>query len=180
MWQDIEGYEGRYQVSDTGQVKSLLRGDRILKPFKTNAGYLYVNLYKNGVVNKFRVHRLVARTFIPNPKNLPEVNHIDEVKTNNKVTNLEWCTRKYNMNFGTVRQRSAIHRRRGILKVSKNKLMVFYPSIISAGRAGFNIGLVSDCANHKRGRKTAYGCHWFYSNDIMGIDNYLRSESNVR
>lgn len=104
MWKDIENYEGLYQVNELGEVKSK-RG--ILKPKPTKWGYLQVGLYKNGVCKNFSVHRLVAKAFIPNPDNLLEVNHKDENKLNNTVENLEWCTRKYNINYGSHNERMA-------------------------------------------------------------------------
>lgn len=108
-WKDIENYEGLYQISNLGRVKSLNYNhtgkERLLKPGNNRCGYLYVNLWKNGKVKKMTVHRLVAQAFLENPTNLPEVNHIDENKENNKVENLEWCDRKYNMNHGTRNER---------------------------------------------------------------------------
>lgn len=113
IWRDIEGYEGLYQVSNLGRVKSLDRIDRlgrrkpgvILSYILHNYGYLLVNLYKEGKRKLFLVHRLVAHTFIPNPEGLPEINHKDEDKTNNLVDNLEYCDRKYNINYGTHTER---------------------------------------------------------------------------
>lgn len=108
-WRPIEGYEGLYEVSNTGQVRSLDRYDerncfregRILKLYTRKGGYLFVQLHLNGKGKNYLVHRLVAIAFIPNPDNLPEVNHLDEDKTNNRVENLEFCDRKYNINYGT-------------------------------------------------------------------------------
>ena len=116
-WRDIAGYEGIYQISNLGRVKSLGRtywhGNRIyrqkeklLKLGCDSSGYNSVMLYNHEHQSKrIMVHLLVARTFIPNPENLPEVNHKDENKHNNIISNLEWCTRKYNVNYGTVRER---------------------------------------------------------------------------
>ena len=101
IWKDIEGYEGLYQVSSWGRVKSTYRGGRVLKGRKTKTGYLRINLCKNRNVKEYLVHRLVAQAFIPNPQNKPQVNHIDEDKENNHVNNLEWCTAKENVNHGT-------------------------------------------------------------------------------
>ena len=112
VWKDIEGYEGLYQVSNYGRIKSLSRIDarghkrkeKILKLIHDKDGYLLVNLYKNNKVKIHSVHRVVAQAFIPNPDNLPEVNHkIDnfEHRSDNRVENLEWCTHEYNCNYGT-------------------------------------------------------------------------------
>jgi len=113
MWKDIEGYEGLYQVSCNGEIKSLSREiiynngkvihlkERILKPLKIN-NYLAVDLHDSNKNHKrFYIHRLVASAFIDNPDNLPEVNHKDENPFNNSVDNLEWCTHTYNLNYGT-------------------------------------------------------------------------------
>ena len=104
-WRDIKGYEGLYQVSSLGRVKSLnyrhTNREKILKYGKNNRGYLHVNLCKKGTIKSFQIHRLVAESFIFNPNNYKEVNHKDENKQNNRVDNLEWCDRKYNINYGT-------------------------------------------------------------------------------
>lgn len=93
IWKDIKDYEGLYQVSSFGRVKSFYT-NRILKGSEDSWGYLQVKLYKNGIKSNKKMHRLVAQSFIPNPENKPEVNHIDENKTNNKLSNLEWSTAK--------------------------------------------------------------------------------------
>jgi hypothetical protein len=106
VWKDIVGYEGLYQVSNLGKVRSLnhydslgrLRIGVVLKPqFDSRKNYLHVNL--NG--KSINVHRIVAKAFIDNPNNYNEINHIDEDKTNNCASNLEWCTHRYNNNYGS-------------------------------------------------------------------------------
>lgn len=106
IWRDVVGFEGHYQVSNLGNVRSLnykrQKYIRLLKPGKEIYGYLFVTLYSGHCqMHHKKVHRLVAEAFIPNPNNLPEVNHKDEDKQNNVVDNLEWCTSKYNINYGT-------------------------------------------------------------------------------
>jgi hypothetical protein len=91
---DVLGYEGLYKVSEIGLVVN--NSEHILKPAPDKDGYLELSLCKEGVRTNFKVHRLVAKAYLPNPNNLPEVNHIDEDKTNNSVDNLEWCTRQKN------------------------------------------------------------------------------------
>ncbi len=117
IWKDIQGYEGLYQVSTLGRVRSLDRliksrygnfrkiTGKIIKPNKIWSGYLRISLWKQQQVEYKSLHRLVAETFIPNPQNLPCVNHKDEVKSNNSVSNLEWCTWRYNANYGTRNER---------------------------------------------------------------------------
>lgn len=111
-WRPIEGYE-YYEVSNLGRVRSWIdnrwrrrSSPKVLSPHRLTKGYLGVSLSSAPNVSKtIKVHRLVAKAFIPNPNNLPIVNHKDENKSNNCVSNLEWCTNKYNLSYGTARQR---------------------------------------------------------------------------
>ena len=116
IWKDIEGYEGLFQVSSNGVIRSLdfnHTGEiKLLKLQDNGKGYLRAHLYKNGETKKYMVHQLVAKAFLPNPNNYPIINHKDEDKTNNIIwvnddgsidynkSNLEWCTHKYNINYG--------------------------------------------------------------------------------
>ena len=101
IWKDKKDYEGLYMVSNWGGVKSIKFGkERILKLTKDKDGYLIVNLYKNNKSKTFKVHRLVAEVFLPNPNNLPQVNHKDENKQNNIYTNLEWISHIDNIRYG--------------------------------------------------------------------------------
>ena len=96
IWKDIDGYEGRYQVSNFGRVKSFWHGEHILKPVLLNIGYQQVTLCANGKHELVRVHRLVAKAFVDNPDNKPQVNHINGDKQDNRATNLEWVTASEN------------------------------------------------------------------------------------
>ena len=132
-WKSIPGYEGLYEVSNLGRVRSLdryvkysngnihLHKGKVLSPGKNTDGYLEVVLKCNRKCKTITVHRLVAQTFIPNPDNLPQVNHKDEVKSNNCVENLEWCTQQYNLNYnGVLKRRSQRMKENGIYE--KNAL----------------------------------------------------------
>ena len=103
---DIPGYEGLYGITKDGKIYNL-KYKRFLKAASDKDGYLRINLSKNGQKVSYRVHRLVALTYIPNPNNYPIINHKDENKQNNNVSNLEWCTHKYNTNYGTAIQRQS-------------------------------------------------------------------------
>lgn len=160
---DIPGYEGLYQISNLGNVKSIRTG-KLLKPAKDTSGYLLVWLYKNNNRKTIGVHRLVAMTFIPNPQNLPLVNHKDENKTNNAVNNLEWCDCKYNINYGTRTQRSALSNRKRILQFNKAGVFLREWSGVSiASKALFiNTSSISQCCQGER--KSAGGYIWKYKN----------------
>lgn len=175
IWKDIKGYEGLYQVSSYGRVRSLDRivvysnGDkhfykgRIIKPFSDKDGYLLCNLSKNTKPKTSKVHRLVAEAFIPNPNSLPQVNHRDEDKTNNHVENLEWCDGKYNKNYGTRNKRIGEKLSKTVLQLDTNtgRVIAEYPSAIEAARhTGFSQGNISACCMGER--KTAGGYKWQY------------------
>ena len=152
-WRPVKDYEGLYEVSSLGRVKSLWLGkERILKLVANTNGYLRVQLYKDGKQQMKKVHRLVAEAFLENPLGLPQVNHLDEVKTNNAVSNLEWCDCKYNNNYGTAKQRIAAALTNG--KLSKpvqqltmtGELVAEYPSAREAARQnGWSQGSICDC-----------------------------------
>jgi hypothetical protein len=132
-WRPIIGYEGLYEVSDLGNVKSLnykgTRQEKLLKVGKNHKGYLYIILCKKGLKQKnFKVSRLVAKAFIPNPNNLPQVNHLDGDKINNKVENLQWCTNQGNRDHAvenklanTEKQRLAVKEANQIISTWINK-----------------------------------------------------------
>ena len=179
IWRDIEGFEGLYQVSNTGQVRSLgnnrSRKTKILKQYINNKGYKQVGLRKNGKCKKYLVHRLVAQAFIPNPNNYPIINHKDENPSNNAVWNLEWCTYKHNINYGT-RNKKASESMKGKNKgknnpTSKPVLMFskngeFIKRFDNVADANEYLGKDRDNSNINRcarGKyKTAYNYLWKY------------------
>lgn len=183
IWKDIKGYENLYQVSNYGNVRSLnhfrstgkgqcLQKGKILKPGIQNVGYKFVVLSKNGKTKGFRVHRLVAQTFIENPNNYPCINHKDENKLNNNVDNLEWCTIGYNNVYGT----KPIKYKKTIKKVLGKKINQYdldgnlinsFDCIMDAERF-LNKKRASTpiwtCCKGKT--KTAYGYRWEYQNQV--------------
>jgi len=184
IWKDIKGYEGRYQVSNKGLVKSLthvtIREDgkklpikgRILKPMSNFNGYLQVSLCdSSGKVKRFYVHRLVCEAFHENPKNKPCVNHIDEDKTNNAASNLEWCTVKENCNHGTRNARVGEAVAKALSKpvgqyTRDGKLIKVWQSTQEVERQlGFAHNNISEVARGKR--KIAYGYVWKYIDEEM-------------
>lgn len=165
VWKDIKNFENLYQGSNWGRVKSLERIDcighhrkeRILKPKKDKYGYFQVNLWKNGKKKTFTVHRLVAEAFIPNPNNLPCINHKDECKTNNNVNNLEWCDNKYNNAYGTRTERCC----KPVLQYDlEGNFIREWKSTAECGRNGFIQQTVAACCRGEL--KKHQGCIWRY------------------
>ena len=173
-WRDVVGYEGLYQVSNQGRVKSLERKiphwrggertvkERILKPSDDCRGYLRVDLRDGSKRKHFKVHRLVCQAFHDNPENKLDVNHINENKTDNRACNLEWSTRKENCNHGTRNVRMAIAKSRPIAQYTLNgKLLKVWSSAKEVGsQTGFSRGNICKAANGNY--KTAYGFRWEY------------------
>lgn len=171
QWKDIEGYEGLYQVSDRGRIKSFNYMNTgktgYIRPGKHRLGYLQIRLAKNGVRKTYYLHRLVAEAFIPNPDNLPEVNHKDEDKTNNQVENLEWCNHRYNVCYGTAIKRTSEKNFNGKKTIPvcqytlEGKLVKIWSSATEAERqTDFNQAHICDCCNGKR--KKHKGFIWSY------------------
>ena len=161
IWCPIKGYEGLYEVSDQGRVRSIKFGkERILKPLRNTCGYLQVDLWKNGEHKMYLVHRLVAQTFTPNPDNLTEVNHKDEDKDNNSVQNLEWCDRKYNINYGNRNQMVSIKLSKPVLQYTKSGEFVReWKSTKDVQRnLGYFHNNISNCCNGKC--KSSNGFIW--------------------
>ena len=154
-WRDIEGYEGLYQVSNKGRVRSFYYSTegKILKQSKDKDGYNCIGLHKNKITKYCKVHRLVANAFLQNPNNLPEIKHKDECKTNNSVENIEWCDRKHNVTWNDLHKRSGYKNRNNILSkkvcqlTKEGDLIAIYSSTREAERNGFNHCNISMCCN---------------------------------
>ena len=169
IWKDVVGYEGLYQVSNLGRVKSLPRESTKGKTLKNRIikGYYTVHLSKFGVSKDKLVHILVAEAFIDNPNRLKYINHIDGNKLNNTVSNLEWCTASYNSLHAyatglrtpnTTMLGKPSPRRTPVLCVDMG---IEYPSATAASNmTGINHGHISDCCRGER--KTAGGFKWVY------------------
>ena len=183
IWRDIDGYEGLYQVSNLGRVKSLKRKvyagrgrtrwqyERIMSSGKTNGNkYKIVSLFKDGKGKNFYIHRLVANAFIENPNNYKYINHKDENPSNNFVNNLEWCTAEYNNTYNNKHIRvleTRMKKHIGCRKIAKldenDNILKEYISISQASKEmGVSNQAISDCLRGKQ--KHSAGYKWKYTN----------------
>lgn len=177
IWKDIPEFEGYYQISNLGRVRSMDRKiynswndmfqnytGKIMHPSRRKKGYLGICLTKNNKQKSFLIHRLVAEAFIPNPNNYPQINHKDEIKTNNCVENLEWCDCKYNVNYGSCKANSSrtrtnnMYNQKPVMCIETG--VVFYNSRDVERKTGINSSNIRSAC---RGvYKTSHGYHWKY------------------
>jgi len=174
IWKTINDYEGLYQVSNYGEIKSLqhYRGKENILRQRIKRGYYTIGLRKQNKRKWYIVHRLVAMAFIPNPNNLPQINHKDENKLNNNVENLEWCDALYNNCYGKRLNKvsNSNKTKKQVIQydLNMNKLNI-YNSIASASRStNTNITSISKCINNKR--KTANNYIWICKSEVMPND----------
>ena len=150
IWRPIKGYEGLYEVSNLGRVKSIRFGkEKIMSSKAKGNKYLKIMLCKNKTYKRFYIHRLVAQAFIPNPDNLPQVNHKDENPQNNIVTNLEWCDAKYNNSYGTARERMSEKLSKPVLQYTLDgEFVKEWKSMRECGRNGFSANCIKLCCDN--------------------------------
>ena len=167
IWKDCKGYEGKYQVSSLGRVWSV-KSQKIMKSFDINkkTGYQGINLIaKNGKKKREYIHRLVALAFLENPNNFPEVNHKDENPRNNALTNLEWCDRKYNVNYGTRNKKVGEKNGKKVRQYTcEGEMVAEYYSTFEAERQTniCNQNIAKVCRGE---RNTAGGYVWRYADE---------------
>lgn len=190
-WKNIPGYEGLYEVSTLGRIRSLdknidtynggsyVRKGAIKKLRINKSGYYCVNLCKNGISVSHIAHRLVAKAFIENKNNYPEVNHINENRLDNRVENLEWCSHKQNVNWGHHNIRAAITNGRPVKQFTiDGKYIREYYSSHEAQR---NTGIVEQSINLccLGRRQQAGGFRWKYADDLTAFEPYRSRRSSV-
>ena len=173
IYKDVPGYESLYYADNLGniyskdrKIRNFIKPGRRLKPCKNSKGYLNVVLCKDGVQKTLKVHRLIALTFLENPNNYLEINHKDEDKTNNSVSNLEWCDRQYNMNYGTINERlsknsDAKNRVRAVIRTDINGNEKYYNSISSVAEDDFDPSFITKVCQGKK--EKAYSYKWRYA-----------------
>ena len=168
IWKDVKGYEGLYQVSNFGRIKSLPRNTKnqykngiIKQNVIRGKGYYYINLYNKGT-KLFTVHKLVAETFIPNPSNLPCINHIDGNKLNNKINNLEWCSYSDNeMHAYKHNLKTPLFKKVNQYDLDGNFIKTW--NSIEEANNFYKTTHISECCNDKSNRKIAKGYLWRYA-----------------
>lgn len=166
IWKDIKEYEGLYQVSNFGRVKSLKFGkEKVMSPVLHTRGYFNIELSNKGLRKVKKIHRLVAEAFIPNPKNLPQVNHKDENKANNHVENLEWCTNGENARYGTRIKRIAENNKKKIQQfdLDGNFIREWRSAVDIENETGLGRTNIRACCRGKI--RKAYGFIWRYTDE---------------
>ena len=157
---DVVGYEDLYAVTSCGKVYSY-KSKKFLKPLKDKDGYLQVNLHKDGEQKTYKIHRLVQKAYMPNPSNLPQVNHKDENKENNALPNLEWCDQSYNVNYGSRNEKAGKALSKPVYCEELNKT---FDGVRAAARElGLDQSRIGKCCTGKQ--KTTGGLHFRYANE---------------
>lgn len=189
IWKAVVGYEGKYEVSSIGRVRSIPRYVRnsvgsqtfvegkILTASKDKAGYIHVSLsdseYKT---RRWSVHRLVAIAFLKNPDNLPVVNHKDENKSNNCVENLEWCSQSYNLSYKDGQKKRRQQKIEMYNRETGEYIKTFNSIDEASKETGTNRTTISQVASNNYGRRSAGGYIWRYAKDSIRERRGLRDE----
>lgn len=175
IWKPIAGYEGLYEVSNLGRVRSLnynhTKTAEVMTPWVSAKDYDYVHLCKGTAIQSCRVARLVAMAFIPNPDNKPFVDHIDTNRRNNHADNLRWCDQSENQKNPISRKRYGDAKSFRVVQLTKeNIVMRIWPSLTEAERSGgFNRNQISKVCNGRL--KTHHGYKWQYLSDYVEEEN---------
>lgn len=169
MWKDVKGFAGLYKVNECGEIFSKKSG-KILRPNLLPSGYYQYTLWKSGKRKVLLGHRIVADAFLEKPDDCPIINHKNEIKTDNRVANLEWCTQSYNCSYGKMKR---IHEqkcfwgngveasKKPVNQLKGNHIIASFESISDASKqTGINLSNISQCCMGKR--KRAGGYHWEY------------------
>ena len=190
-WKEIPGYEGLYEASSLGRIRSMdktiktynggsyIRAGMEKKPCVNKSGYFRLNLCKDGISKSCLVHRLVAKAFIPNGSNLPEVNHINENKLDNRIENLEWCSYQYNMNWGYHNENVGRTNGKPVVQftIEETKVKEYYSSYEASRMTGITEQSINLCCLGRR--QHAGGFRWKYANDNTPFTSYRPRESAV-
>lgn len=165
LWKDVLGFEQFYQVSNVGGKIRNKRTGVVLKPGEMKNGYVKVTLCDGTKKQQRTVHRIVAEAWVPNTKNLPDINHIDEIKTSNNAANLEWCDAKYNSNYGTAKYRNSLKQGSPVRQYTMaGELIAEYPSTKSAAiQSGLNQARIYGCCAGLSGFKSTGGYIWKFA-----------------
>lgn len=175
IWKPIEGYEGRYEISNLGRVKSFYREETILKPTTSFNGYYRLSIRINKTRKTIKVHRLVAKAFIPNPNNYPQVNHIDGNKKNNNLNNLEWCNSKMNIRHA---YEIGLKKRKVILILKNGIIMDCVSGTNAMKEKGYVCRRVYECLSGKM--KLHKGCTFFEVKNISDINNHSIHSQTIK
>lgn len=172
IWKDVKGYEGLYQVSNFGRVRSIRNNkEKVLKLCANNKGYFCINLCKNKTIKRFLVHRLVAKAFINNPEDKPFVNHLDCNPSNNQASNLEYCTQKENIQYCIILGRN--YTRKVYQFNLTGEFLREYKSITEANKiTNISIAHISQCCNKQRNKAGNY--QWSFKENIKTIKKCKR------
>ena len=171
VWRSIQGYEGLYEISSLGRIKSSY-SRKILNPSSVH-GYKYVSLAKNSTIHKHYIHRLVAKAFVPNPNNYPCIDHINTIRTDNTARNLRWCTYLQNMLNPITNSKRTI----SVCKLRNGVLIHIYESMAEAHKDGFSSASIFKCCRGLQSRHKGY--EWMYTSDYKSLINKPKNSQST-